>query len=116
LSGAAGGNAAGKVLGNLNQGTLINSNAGVFGGGLGGTIRSAIGAIDLARTAGFWTSTRSFVRLLAVVLVVARCLPSLAFFATCSVNRLYAYGQVGRRIVVQPGHTDLPHTSHSVRQ
>ena len=52
MSGAAGGNAAGKVLGNLNQGTLINSNAGVFGGGLGGTIRSAIGAVDLARAAG----------------------------------------------------------------
>ena len=52
MSGAAGGNAAGKVLGSLSQGTLINSIAGVFGGGLGGTIRSAIGAIDLARAAG----------------------------------------------------------------
>ena len=52
LSGAAGGKAAGKVLGSLNQGTLINSIAGVVGGGLGGTILSVIGAIDLARAAG----------------------------------------------------------------
>jgi uncharacterized membrane protein YeaQ/YmgE (transglycosylase-associated protein family) len=52
LSGAAGGNAAGKVLGSLNQGTLINSIAGVVGGGLGGTIRCAFGAIDLTRAAG----------------------------------------------------------------
>ena len=52
MSGAAGGNAVGKVLGSLNQGTVINSIAGVVGGGLGGTIRSAIGAIDLTRAAG----------------------------------------------------------------
>ena len=52
LSGAVGGNAAAKVIGNLNQGTLINSIAGVVGGGLGGTTLSALGAPDLAGAAG----------------------------------------------------------------
>ena len=33
ISGAVGGNVAGGVLKNLNQGTLINSLAGVVGGG-----------------------------------------------------------------------------------
>ena len=46
LSGAAGGNAAGKVLGSLNQGTLVNSIAGVVGGGavlaLVGVVRNMI--------------------------------------------------------------------------
>jgi uncharacterized membrane protein YeaQ/YmgE (transglycosylase-associated protein family) len=44
LSGAAGGNVAGKLMGSLNQGTLINSISGIVGGGLGGTILSALGA------------------------------------------------------------------------
>lgn len=52
LSGAAGGNAAGKLLSNLNQGALINSISGIVGGGLGGTILSAIGAPDMAGMAG----------------------------------------------------------------
>lgn len=43
LSGAVGGNAAGKLLGSLNQGTLINSISGIVGGGLGGTILGAMG-------------------------------------------------------------------------
>jgi hypothetical protein len=48
LSGAAGGNAAGKLLGSLDQGTLINSIAGI----VGGSILSALGAPDLAGAAG----------------------------------------------------------------
>ena len=38
----------GGVLKNLNQGTLINSIAGIVGGGLGGSILSAMGAGGLA--------------------------------------------------------------------
>ena len=99
MSGAAGGNAADKVLGSLNQGTLINSIAGVFGGGLGGTIRSAIGAIDLARAAGL-----DFGAIICQVVGGgaggSAVLALVGVFATCSVNRPYAYGQVGRRIVV----------------
>lgn len=47
-SGALGGNAAGKVLKNFDQGTLVNSIVGILGGGLGGSILSAItgGAVD----------------------------------------------------------------------
>jgi uncharacterized membrane protein YeaQ/YmgE (transglycosylase-associated protein family) len=52
LSGAAGGDAAGNVLGSLNQGILIDSIAGVVGGGLGDTILSTIGVPDLAGAAG----------------------------------------------------------------
>lgn len=44
LSGAAGGNVAGKLLGKFDQGTLINSLSGIVGGGIGGTILSALGA------------------------------------------------------------------------
>jgi hypothetical protein len=36
VSGAVGGNAAGKVLKNFDMGTLWNSVAGIVGGGLGG--------------------------------------------------------------------------------
>ncbi|MDB0052736.1 hypothetical protein N9F04_03270 [Ascidiaceihabitans sp.] len=67
LSGAAGGNAAGKVLGSLNQGTLINSIAGVVGGGLGGTIPSAIGAPDLAEVAGGGVGGGAVLALVGVV-------------------------------------------------
>lgn len=44
LSGAVGGNVAGGVLKNLNQGTLINSISGIVGGGLGGQILGMMGA------------------------------------------------------------------------
>lgn len=44
IAGAVGGNVAGGLLKNLNQGTLINSISGIVGGGLGGTILSDIGA------------------------------------------------------------------------
>jgi uncharacterized membrane protein YeaQ/YmgE (transglycosylase-associated protein family) len=43
VSGAVGGNAAGKVLKNFDMGTLWNSVAGIVGGGLGGTIMSQLG-------------------------------------------------------------------------
>ncbi|KEJ90843.1 hypothetical protein [Sulfitobacter donghicola] len=42
LSGAVGGNLAGKAIGGLNQGTLINSISGIVGGGLGGSILGMI--------------------------------------------------------------------------
>jgi len=47
-SGAIGGNLAGGVLKNFNQGTLTNSVVGILGGGLGGTILSTLsgGAVD----------------------------------------------------------------------
>ena len=85
LSGAAGGNAAGKLLGSLNQGTLINSIAGVVGGGLGArSLAQLVLLIWQGPLAALpvWTSARSLVRLLAAVLVVAQCLPSSALFAT----------------------------------
>ena len=44
ISGAVGGNVAGKVLGKLDQGTLINSISGIVGGGLGGQILGMMGA------------------------------------------------------------------------
>jgi uncharacterized membrane protein YeaQ/YmgE (transglycosylase-associated protein family) len=48
-SGALGGNLAGKkILTSFDQGTLINSIVGILGGGLGGSILSALtgGAVD----------------------------------------------------------------------
>jgi len=47
-AGALGGNGAGKILKNFDQGTLINSIVGILGGGLGGSILSALtgGALD----------------------------------------------------------------------
>ena len=42
-SGAVGGNVAGKVMSNLNQGTLINSISGIVGGGLGGSVLGMLG-------------------------------------------------------------------------
>ena len=44
LSGAVGGNVVGKTLGQLDQGTLINSISGVVGGGLGAAILGGLGA------------------------------------------------------------------------
>jgi uncharacterized membrane protein YeaQ/YmgE (transglycosylase-associated protein family) len=43
VSGAVGGNAAGKVLKNFDMGTLWNSVAGIVGGGLGGQIMGQLG-------------------------------------------------------------------------
>jgi uncharacterized membrane protein YeaQ/YmgE (transglycosylase-associated protein family) len=43
VSGAVGGNAAGKLLKNFDMGTLWNSVAGIVGGGIGGQIVSALG-------------------------------------------------------------------------
>ena len=43
ISGALGGNVAGKILKNLSLGTLGNSLAGIVGGGLGGTLLGMIG-------------------------------------------------------------------------
>ena len=47
LVSAVGGNVAGAAVKN-NQGTLINSIAGIVGGGLGGSILTQLGAGDLA--------------------------------------------------------------------
>lgn len=44
LSGAAGGNAVGKILKNLDLGPLGNSIAGIVGGGLGQQILASLGA------------------------------------------------------------------------
>ncbi|MCT4557669.1 MAG: hypothetical protein N4A61_06375 [Pelagimonas sp.] len=43
IAGAVGGNAAGGILKNLNQGTLINSIAGIVGGGVGSQILGMAG-------------------------------------------------------------------------
>lgn len=43
LSGAAGGNIAGKLLKNLDLGTLGNSLAGILGGGIGGQLLGMLG-------------------------------------------------------------------------
>jgi len=51
-SGAIGGNVAGKVLPNMNLGTLGNSIAGIVGGGLGGQILSAVLGTGIASNAG----------------------------------------------------------------
>ena len=51
LSGAVGGNAAGKLLKNLDLGVLGNSVAGIVGGGLGGQILSGLGAGGLGGAA-----------------------------------------------------------------
>jgi uncharacterized membrane protein YeaQ/YmgE (transglycosylase-associated protein family) len=44
ISGAVGGNVIGKVLKNLDLGTLGNSIAGIVGGGLGGQLLGMMGA------------------------------------------------------------------------
>jgi uncharacterized membrane protein YeaQ/YmgE (transglycosylase-associated protein family) len=51
VSGAVGGNAAGKVLKNFDMGTLWNSVAGIVGGGLGGQIMAQLGIDPAAATA-----------------------------------------------------------------
>ena len=43
ITGAAGGNIIGKLLPNLNLGTLGNSISGIVGGGLGGAMLGMIG-------------------------------------------------------------------------
>ena len=52
LSGAAGGNIAGKVLKNLDLGPLGNSIAGIFGGGIGSQIIAAMGGGAAAAAGG----------------------------------------------------------------
>lgn len=44
ISGAVGGNVVGKLLKDLNLGTLGNSIAGIVGGGLGGQLLGMMGA------------------------------------------------------------------------
>lgn len=43
ISGAVGGNVAGKILKNLSLGTLGNSLAGIVGGGVGGWLLGMVG-------------------------------------------------------------------------
>ncbi len=52
VSGAVGGNAAGKVLKNFDMGTLWNSVAGIVGGGLGGQIMGQLGIDPGSATGG----------------------------------------------------------------
>ena len=42
----------GRLVGSLNQGTVINSIAGILGGGLGGSILGMLDAPDIAGMAG----------------------------------------------------------------
>ena len=42
----------GRLIGSLNQGTVINLIAGILGGGLGGSILGMLGAPDMAGMAG----------------------------------------------------------------
>lgn len=51
IAGAAGGNLTGMLANSLNQGTLINSVAGMVGGGPGGQILSLLGAGGVAAKA-----------------------------------------------------------------
>ena len=48
ISGAVGGNVAGAAVKNINQGTLINSIAGIVGGGLGSQLLGMVGAGAMA--------------------------------------------------------------------
>ncbi len=52
VSGAVGCNVVGRAIGSLNQGTMINSIAGILGGGLGGSVLSILGAPEMAGVAG----------------------------------------------------------------
>jgi uncharacterized membrane protein YeaQ/YmgE (transglycosylase-associated protein family) len=52
VSGAVGGNVVERLIGSPNQGTIINSIAGILGGGLGGSILGMLGAPDMAGMAG----------------------------------------------------------------
>jgi uncharacterized membrane protein YeaQ/YmgE (transglycosylase-associated protein family) len=49
VSGAVGGNVAGALLKNYNMGTLLNSIAGIVGGGLGGQL---LGMLGMAASGG----------------------------------------------------------------
>ena len=49
VSGAAGGNLAGKLMSNLSLGTLLNSVVGILGGGIGAQI---LGALGMATASG----------------------------------------------------------------
>jgi uncharacterized membrane protein YeaQ/YmgE (transglycosylase-associated protein family) len=51
LCGAAGGNIAGKLLKNLDMGTVGNSLAGIVGGGLGGQLINLLGTTTGAAAA-----------------------------------------------------------------
>jgi uncharacterized membrane protein YeaQ/YmgE (transglycosylase-associated protein family) len=46
LSGAIGGNVAGKLFSNLNLGTVGNSISGILGGGIGGWVLGLVGLGD----------------------------------------------------------------------
>lgn len=50
VSGAVGGNIAGKTLKNLDLGTLGNSIAGIIGGGLGGQLLGSV--LNMSSTGG----------------------------------------------------------------
>jgi hypothetical protein len=52
IAGALGGNAVGAVAKNLNLGVLLNSVAGIVGGGLGSQIIGMLGGADAAAAAG----------------------------------------------------------------
>ena len=52
VSGAVGGNVVERLIGSPNQGTIINSIAGILGGGLGGSSLGMLGAPDMAEMAG----------------------------------------------------------------
>ena len=52
VSATVGGNVFGRFIGSLNQGTIINSIAGILGGGLCGSILRMLGAPDMAGMAG----------------------------------------------------------------
>jgi uncharacterized membrane protein YeaQ/YmgE (transglycosylase-associated protein family) len=54
ISGAVGGNVIGKVMKNLDLGTLGNSLAGIVGGGLGGQLLGMMGAGGGEAAAGGW--------------------------------------------------------------
>ncbi|MEZ5752737.1 MAG: hypothetical protein R3D60_12485 [Paracoccaceae bacterium] len=51
LAGAVGGNAAGAAVSRINQGPIINSIAGIVGGGLGAQVLSMLGAGGMAADA-----------------------------------------------------------------
>ncbi len=52
ISGAVGGNIAGGLFKNLNQGIPINSLAGIIGGGVGGTVLTQLLNVDASSLAG----------------------------------------------------------------
>lgn len=52
LSGAVGGNVAAKIFEKIDQGPLINSIAGIIGGGLGGSVLTSLGLGGMAGEGG----------------------------------------------------------------